>query len=45
MVSTFGLFLLPKGRPRRFFPVAVDPIAAEEDEGSMAEGKLSSVLE
>jgi hypothetical protein len=45
MAGTFSLFLLPKGRPQCFFPVAVDPMAAEEEEGSMAQGKLSSVLE
>jgi hypothetical protein len=42
--GTFGLFLQPKGRPRRFFPVAVDPMAAEKEEGSMALWKLSSPL-
>jgi hypothetical protein len=41
MASIFGLFLLPRGCPRHFFPVAVDPEAAEEEEGSMALGKLS----
>jgi hypothetical protein len=45
MAGTFGLFLLPKGRPRCFFPRPEDPTAAEEEEGSMAQGKLSSVLE
>jgi hypothetical protein len=43
MAGTFGLLLLPSVRPRRFFPVVVDPMAAEE--GSMAQVKLSSVLE
>jgi hypothetical protein len=45
MAGTFGMFLLPNGRPHRFFPMAVDPMAAEEEEGSMAQGKLSLVLE
>jgi hypothetical protein len=39
------LFLLPKGCPRRFFPEAADPMAAEEEKGSMTKGKLSLVLE
>jgi hypothetical protein len=33
--GTFALFLLPKGRPRRFVP-KLDPAAAEEAEGSIA---------
>jgi hypothetical protein len=45
MAGTFGLFRLPKGRPRHFFPGSEDLAAAEEEEGSMAEGKLSLVLE
>jgi hypothetical protein len=45
LAGTFGLFRLPKGRPRRFFPASDDPAVAEEEEGSMAQGKLSSVLE
>jgi hypothetical protein len=43
--GTFGLFLLPKGRTRRFFPEPEDPTAAEEEEGCMVQGGLSSVLE
>jgi hypothetical protein len=43
MVGTLGLLLLPRVRPRRLFSVVVDPMAAEE--GSMAQLKLSSVLE
>jgi hypothetical protein len=34
--KTFGLFLLPGGRPRRFIPELADLAAAEEAEGSMA---------
>jgi hypothetical protein len=45
IVGTFGLFRLPRGRPRRFFPALEDPAAVEEEEGSMAQEKLSSVLE
>jgi hypothetical protein len=45
MVGTFGLFRLPKGRLGRFFPGSEDLAAAEEEEGSMAQGKLSLVLE
>jgi hypothetical protein len=45
IAGTFGLFRLPRGLPRRFFPVSEDPAVAEEEEGSMAQGKLSSVLE
>jgi hypothetical protein len=45
MVGTFGLFWLPRGRPWCFFPASEDPAVAEEEEGSMAQGKLSSVLE
>jgi hypothetical protein len=37
--GTFVLFLLPKGRPRRFAPELSDPVAAEEAEGSMAQGR------
>jgi hypothetical protein len=44
-VGTFGLFLLPKGRPRHFFPEPEDPAVAQEEEGSMVQGGLSSVLE
>jgi hypothetical protein len=45
MAGSFGLFMLPRGRPRRFFPVAVDPAATEEEEGSMALGSsLSSSM-
>jgi hypothetical protein len=36
---TFGLFLLPGGRPRRFAPEPADLVAAEEAEGSMAQGR------
>jgi hypothetical protein len=43
--GTFGLFLLPKGRPRRLFPGPEHPAAVEEEDGSMAHGKFSSVLE
>jgi hypothetical protein len=43
--GTFSLFLLPKGHPRCFFPRLEDLTAAEEEEGSMAQGKLSLVLE
>jgi hypothetical protein len=42
MAGSFGLFLLPRGRPRRYFPMAVDPAAAEEEEGSMALGSSLS---
>jgi hypothetical protein len=35
---TFALFLLPRGRPRRFIP-GLDP-AAEEAEGSIAWGSI-----
>jgi hypothetical protein len=35
--GTFALFLLPRGRPRRFLP-ELDPVAAEEAEGSIAWG-------
>jgi hypothetical protein len=45
MADTFGLFLLPNGCPLHFFPMVVDPMAAEEEEGSMVQGKLSLVLE
>jgi hypothetical protein len=31
-MATFGLFLLPQGRPRRFFPMAEEPTVAEEEE-------------
>jgi hypothetical protein len=44
MAGIFGLLLLPRERPRRFFPVAVDLMATEEEEGSMALGKLSFPL-
>jgi hypothetical protein len=37
--GTFGLFLLPGGRPRCFAPELADPAAAEEAEGSMARGR------
>jgi hypothetical protein len=43
MAGSFGLFLLPRGRPRCFFPVAVDLAAAEEEEGSMALGSSLSL--
>jgi hypothetical protein len=33
--GTFALFLLPRGRPRRFAP-ELDPVVAEEAEGSIA---------
>jgi hypothetical protein len=33
------LFLLPRGRSRRFTPVLKDPTVAEEAEGSMAQGR------
>jgi hypothetical protein len=35
--GTFGLFLLPGGRPWRFAPELADPAAAEEAERSMAQ--------
>jgi hypothetical protein len=44
MAGSFGLFLLPRGCPRCFFPVAVDPAAVEEEEGSMAPGSSLSSL-
>jgi hypothetical protein len=44
MAGSFGLFLLPRGRPRCFFPVVVDPAVAEEEEGSMALGSSLSLL-
>jgi hypothetical protein len=31
-VATFGLFLLPEGRPRHFFLVAEESAAAEAEE-------------
>jgi hypothetical protein len=34
--GTFGLFLLPKGHPRHFFPGLEDTVSAEEEDGSMA---------
>jgi hypothetical protein len=37
--GTFGLFLLPRERPRRFVPELKDPAAAEVAEGSMARGR------
>jgi hypothetical protein len=43
MAGTFGLFWLLMGRSRRFIPTLEDPAAAEEAEGSMAQGKCSSV--
>jgi hypothetical protein len=45
MAGTFGLFWLPRGRPRRFVPAPEDPAVAEEAEGSMAQGKCSLVRE
>jgi hypothetical protein len=36
---TFGLFLLPGGRPRRFAPEPADLAAVEEAEGSMARAR------
>jgi hypothetical protein len=44
MVGSFGLFLLPRGHPRCFFLMVVDPVMAEEEEGSMAPGVLSLFL-
>jgi hypothetical protein len=38
--TTFGLFLLPRECPRRFFPAAEVPTAAEADEESMELGFL-----
>jgi hypothetical protein len=35
--GTFGLFLLPEGRPRCFAPKLEDPAAVEEAKGSMAQ--------
>jgi hypothetical protein len=43
--SAFGLFLVPKGRPRRLFPGPEDPAAEGEEDGSMEQGNLSLVLE
>jgi hypothetical protein len=43
--SSFGLFWLPEGHPRRFIPAPEDPAAVEEAEGSMAQGRFSSVQE
>jgi hypothetical protein len=37
--GTFGLFLLPGGRPQRFAPELADPTTAVEAEGSMARGR------
>jgi hypothetical protein len=37
--GTFGLFLLPGGRPRRFALELEDAAAAEEAERSMARGR------
>jgi hypothetical protein len=37
--GTFALFLLPRGRPRRFTP-KLDSAAAEEAEGSMGLGSV-----
>jgi hypothetical protein len=37
--ETFSLFLLPGGRSQRFTPELEDPAAAEEAEGSMAQGR------
>jgi hypothetical protein len=45
MAGTFSLFRLPRGHPQCFFPASEDPAVAEEEEGSMAQGKLSLVLE
>jgi hypothetical protein len=45
LAGTFGLFRLPRGRPRHFAPVLEDPAVAEEAEGSMAQGRCSSVRE
>jgi hypothetical protein len=42
MAGTFGLFFLPKRHPRCFFPMVVDPMEAEEEEGSMALGEALS---
>jgi hypothetical protein len=36
--GTFGLFLLPRGRPQRFAPELKD-LTAVEAEGSMARGR------
>jgi hypothetical protein len=38
--GTFGLFRLPGGRPRCFTPELADPAAAEEAEGSIAQGSI-----
>jgi hypothetical protein len=43
MAGTFGLFRLPGVRSRRFAPTLEDSEAAEEAEGSMAQGRCSSV--
>jgi hypothetical protein len=43
--SSFGLFWLPEGHPRRFIPAPEDPAAVEEAEGSMAQGRFSLVQE
>jgi hypothetical protein len=38
--GTFGLFRLPRGRPRHFAPELADPVAAEEAEGSITRGSI-----
>jgi hypothetical protein len=38
--GTFALFRLPGGHPRPFAPELVDPVAAEEAEGSVARGGI-----
>jgi hypothetical protein len=43
-LGTFALFLLPRGRPRRFVP-ELDPAAAEEAEGSIAWGSVEEEVE
>jgi hypothetical protein len=40
MVSTFGLFRLPRGRLRRFFPVLEDPVAVAEEEDPWRRGSF-----
>jgi hypothetical protein len=44
MAGFFGLFQLPGGRPRCFTPALEGLAVAEEAEGSMAQGRGSSVL-
>jgi hypothetical protein len=45
MAATFGLLRLPRGCPCRFVHAPEDLAAAEEVEGSMAQGECSLVRE